>query len=166
MMNKYTIIACLWWGVVFSQDPLQGVIQFQENNNIYPLTGANAFWQNTTVGTVTDSEGAFLLERVPSTNILIISYLGFKTDTLKIESSFISHRMIQSEEDELKEVVLSQRKKTLQKSFIETQNILKVTEDLAAPDCSWLLLAAPGCYWLFLNASDCFWLFLTAPDCF
>ena len=28
------------------------------------------------------------------------------------------------------------------------QNILKVTEDLAAPGCSWLLLAAPGCYWL------------------
>ena len=136
IMKKYALILSLWWGMIFSQDALQGLIQYQDNNNIYPLVGANVFWQNTTVGTTTNRNGFFLLERVPSTNILIISYLGFKTDTLKTESSFISHQMVQSPKDELKEVILNQRKKPLQKSFIETQNILKVSsEELLKAAC-------------------------------
>ena len=135
-MKKYILLVCLSWGVVFSQDPLSGVIQYQENNNIYPLIGVNVFWQNTTVGTITDIEGTFQLEVVPDTDLLIISYLGFKTDTLKVESSFITHQMIQDWEGELAEVILSQRKKTMQKSFIETQNILKVSsEELLKAAC-------------------------------
>ena len=135
-MKKYIFFVCLSWGVVFSQDPLNGVIQYQESNKTYPLIGANVFWQNTTVGTITDSEGTFQLEGVPDTDLLIISYLGFKTDTLKIEFSFITHQMVQDGKDELAEVILSQRRKTIQKSFIETQNILKVSsEELLKAAC-------------------------------
>ena len=81
-------------------------------------------------------EGAFRLERAPTTDRLIISYIGFKTDTLKITTSFISHQMTQNQEDELDEVTLTQRRKASQKSFIETQNILKVSsEELLKAAC-------------------------------
>ena len=124
------------WGVVFSQDPLSGIIKYQENNKIYPLTGANVFWQNTSVGTVTDMEGNFQLQRVSDTDWLIISHIGFKTDTLKVETSFISHQMGLNEVDELAEVKLTQRRKEIQKSYIETQNILKVSsEELLKAAC-------------------------------
>ena len=43
--------------------PLSGVIQYQENNKTFPLIGASVFWKNTTIGTITDIEGAFRLER-------------------------------------------------------------------------------------------------------
>lgn len=128
-MKKYILIVCFSWGVVFSQDPLNGIVQYQENNKTYPLTGASVFWQNTTIGTVTDIEGAFQLERTPETDLLIISYVGFKTDTLKIQMPFITHQMIQDQDDELDEVTLTQRRKASQKSYIETQNILKVSSD-------------------------------------
>jgi outer membrane receptor for ferrienterochelin and colicin len=122
--------------MVYSQDPLSGVIQYKENNKIYPLIGASVFWKNTTIGTVTDMEGAFRLERAPATDLLIISYIGFITDTLKIDTSFISHQMTQNQEDELDEVTLTQRRKASQKSFIETQNILKVSsEELLKAAC-------------------------------
>ena len=128
-MKKCIFIVCMSWGVVFSQDPLNGIVQYQENNKTYPLTGASVFWQNTTIGTVTDIEGAFQLERTPETDLLIISYVGFKTDTLKIQMPFITHQMIQDQDDELDEVTLTQRRKASQKSYIETQNILKVSSD-------------------------------------
>ena len=106
------------------------------NNKIYPLTGANVFWQNTSVGTVTDMEGNFQLQRVSDTDWLIISHIGFKTDTLKVETSFISHQMGLNEVDELAEVKLTQRRKEIQKSYIETQNILKVSsEELLKAAC-------------------------------
>ncbi|MDA0936228.1 MAG: TonB-dependent receptor [Bacteroidetes bacterium] len=128
-MKKYILIVCFSWGMVFSQDPLNGIVQYQENNKTYPLTGASVFWQNTTIGTVTDIEGAFQLEKTPETDLLIISYVGFKTDTLKIQMPFIRHQMIQDQDDELDEVTLTQRRKASQKSYIETQNILKVSSD-------------------------------------
>ena len=128
-MKKHILFVCLSWGVVFAQEPLEGIIQYQENNEIFPLTGANVYWQDTTVGTVTDIEGKFQLERVSSTDLLIVSYLGFKTDTLKIQSSFLRHQMTSNREDELDEVTLTQRRRATQKSFIETQNILKVSSD-------------------------------------
>ena len=45
-MKKYILIVCFSWGVVFSQDPLNGIVQYQENNKTYPLTGAmnKALW--------------------------------------------------------------------------------------------------------------------------
>lgn len=128
-MKKHILFVCLSWGVVFAQEPLEGIIQYQENNEIFPLTGANVYWQDTTVGTVTDIEGKFQLERVSSTDLLIVSYLGFKTDTLKIQSSFLRYQMTSNREDELDEVTLTQRRRATQKSFIETQNILKVSSD-------------------------------------
>tara|TARA_B100001057_G_C22857031_1_gene953066 strand:+ start:1784 stop:3970 length:2187 start_codon:yes stop_codon:yes gene_type:complete len=122
--------------MVYSQDRLSGVIQYQENNKTYPLIGASVFWKNTTKGTVTDMEGAFQLERAPATDLLIISYIGFITDTLEIDTSFINHQMSQSQEDELEEVTLTQNSKASQKSFIETQNILKVSsEELLKAAC-------------------------------
>ena len=135
-MKKYIFIVCLSLGMVYSQDPLSGVIQYQENNKTYPLIGASVFWKNTTIGAVTDKEGAFRLERAPATDLLIISYIGFITDTLKIDTSFISHQMTQNQEDELDEITLTQRRKASQKSFIETQNILKVSsEELLKAAC-------------------------------
>ena len=135
-MKKYIFVVCLSWGMVFSQDPLSGVVQYLENNKTYPLIGASVFWKNTTIGTITDIEGAFRLERAPETNLLIISYIGFRTDTLKISTPFISHQMIQNQEDELDEVTLTQRRRASQKSFTETQNIIKVSsEELLKAAC-------------------------------
>ena len=95
--------------------PLSGVIQYQENNKTYPLSEP-VFFENTTIGTVTDIEGAFRLERLPETDLLIISYIGYKTDTLKITTPFISHQMIQNQEDELDEVTQPSAESS-QKSF-------------------------------------------------
>lgn len=49
-----------------------------------PLAGANVYWANTTEGTTTDSLGNFELEPVPTTQLLVVSFIGFHNDTIHI----------------------------------------------------------------------------------
>ena len=114
-MKKYILIVCLSWGTSFRKTPSAESYNTKRIKKLIPLS-AQVFLENTTIGTVTDEEGIFRLERTPDTEILIISYIGFKTDTLKISSPFISHQMIQNQEDELDEVTLTQRRRASQKS--------------------------------------------------
>ncbi len=136
-MKKYLLIIYISCGFVFSQDRLTGSIQYKESDKIYPLIGANVFWQDTDVGTFTSDGGFFELEKVPNRTLLVISYVGFKTDTLMIKSNQkIDHFLTLDTEEELNEVTLTQRRKSIQKSFIETQNILKVSsEELLKAAC-------------------------------
>ena len=86
-MKIHLLIACLSCGLIFSQENITGSIQFKENDKIYPLEGANVFWQDTSVGTSTNGEGFFELEKNPKMTLLVISHLGFKTDTVNIKSA-------------------------------------------------------------------------------
>lgn len=52
-----------------------------EGNSI-PLVGANVFWLGTTIGTTTNHEGYFVINRLKDAEKLVISFVGYKTDTL------------------------------------------------------------------------------------
>ena len=62
-MKIHLLIACLSYGLIFSQEYITGNIQYKENDKIYPLEGANVFWQDTSLGTSTNGEGFFELEK-------------------------------------------------------------------------------------------------------
>ena len=61
------------------------------NANGVPLEGANIVWLSTNKGTVTNESGEFLIrlpKRLP--HILLVSFAGYKTDSLKIhDTSFV-----------------------------------------------------------------------------
>lgn len=123
----------------FSQMNLKGTIFTLENTQEIPLTGASIYWLGTQVGTTTNEEGQFNIPLEASTNQLIISYIGFKTDTLTIkDQKFISHFLISSKAESLDEVTLTQRRKAIQKSYLEAQNIVNVNsaELLKAACCN------------------------------
>ena len=138
-MKIQLVTLCLSWIVTFSQENLSGTIKYKENNKIIPIAGVNLYWENTSKGTMSDEQGGFALERDLVSNVLIISHLGFKTDTLIVNSNErLDHFLVPDNEDELEEVTLIQRRKSLQKSFIEVQNIIKVSsaELLKAACCN------------------------------
>ncbi len=56
------------------------------DDNGQPLIGANVYWANTTVGTVTDIEGHFALEPVEGNHLLVASYTGFHNDTIHVHA--------------------------------------------------------------------------------
>jgi outer membrane receptor for ferrienterochelin and colicin len=49
-----------------------------------PLIGASIRWMNTNQGTLTNHDGHFNLSRSEESDLLIISYVGFTSDTVKI----------------------------------------------------------------------------------
>ena len=136
-MKTHLLIACFSCGLIFSQEYITGSIQYKENDKILPIEGANIFWLDSKVGTFTSKEGFFELEKMPNKNLLLISHLGFRKDTLKIKTEKkIIHFLTKDLEEQLDEVNLTQRRKSIQKSFIETQNILKVSsEELLKAAC-------------------------------
>ncbi len=104
------------------------------NTNI-GLAGANVFWLNTEVGTVTDIDGNFTISYKPFYKKLVISYVGFKTDTLTINTpKFIQHWLKST--DDLDEVVVTSRKQTTAKSYLKSQNVITVSsEELLKAAC-------------------------------
>lgn len=48
------------------------------------IVGANVYWANTAIGTATDINGEFYLQKMPGNNQLVASYVGYLNDTLTI----------------------------------------------------------------------------------
>src|SRR5688500_18964159 len=73
-------------GAALAQDTLRGIVaEENEKGKMLPLTGVNVFWLGTTIGTATDTAGVFTIECKHETHPLVISYIGYKADTLQVE---------------------------------------------------------------------------------
>ena len=68
-----------------AQDVFSGTVFGDDKSN--PLPGANVYWLATNKGTVTDIDGKFSMQKLPSDSQLVISYVGFTSDTLSIQNS-------------------------------------------------------------------------------
>lgn len=124
--------------LMFSQSELKGMImEANENNEHIPLPGANVYWLNTTVGASTDIDGMFTIPYNKNYKKLVISYVGFTTDTLDItEPKMVQHWL--KPVSNLDEVVLKGRRKPTATSYLESQNIINISsaELLKAACCN------------------------------
>lgn len=114
---------------VFSQQLLEGKIEdanaTQEKKG---LSGANVFWLDTSIGTVSDFEGNFSLPYEETYQKLVVSYVGYQTDTITVlNNKRLVHQLKPS--TNLEEVTVSARKKASSRSFIEAQNVINVSSD-------------------------------------
>ncbi|MBT5099665.1 MAG: TonB-dependent receptor, partial [Polaribacter sp.] len=113
--------------LISSQGKIEGmVMEVDSQNQQIPLLGANVFWLNTTIGTITSEDGMFTLPYEPSYKKLVISFVGYKTDTLTVDSPKMIHHLLKASED-LGEVTLSARKKSSATSFLTSQNISTIS---------------------------------------
>ncbi len=77
---------------LFAQGTLKGRVVNAEDNK--PLPFANVFLANTTKGTTTSDQGEFTLTEIPAgTQELVVSYVGFQTQALRIESNKTEQRL-------------------------------------------------------------------------
>ena len=123
---------------IFSQETLTGMIMDKNNpKDNLGVYGANVFWLNTSVGATTDEKGWFKIPYNKNYKKLLVSYVGYKTDTLTISDLEPIHHFI-TLENELEEVTLKSKKKATQRSFIQTKNVFTVNsaELLKAACCN------------------------------
>ena len=136
-MKKILTIFLLTPLFLFSQEKISGVISENVNNKEVPLGGANVYWLDSSVGTVTDFDGKFELPYKQKYNKLVISFIGYRTDTVSVTSpKLIRHTL--SPTSDLDEVVVTSRQKASSRSFLEQQNVINVSsaELLKAACCN------------------------------
>ena len=139
MKTIFRFLLLLFTFPMLAQEQVEGQLLFQENNETYPLEGVNIYWLNSSKGTVSDQDGKFTIAREISTNQLVLKYLGFRIDTLTVDSDKkIIHFMKEATGESLDEVELTQRRKAIQKSYFEAQNLIQVNsaELLKAACCN------------------------------
>ncbi|MBU2927449.1 TonB-dependent receptor [Winogradskyella psychrotolerans] len=128
-MKKYLVINFMFLSLILSaQDQLKGVVLETSSGKEMPLFGANVYWLGSSVGAITADDGTFTLPYKFSYNALVISYVGFKTDTIRVnENKYIKHVLQAS--DELDAVEITSRKQATRKSYLQASNTFTVTSD-------------------------------------
>jgi outer membrane receptor for ferrienterochelin and colicins len=63
---------------------ITGKVMAKESGTLQPLPGVNVYWENTTQGTATGSEGDFSIRQRTGQHMLVFSFVGFESQTIHI----------------------------------------------------------------------------------
>ena len=138
MQFKISLLLWLFGLQLMAQHTFKGMIMDKNNpENNLGIFGASVYWLNTKIGTTTNEKGWFEIPYKPEYKKLVVSFVGYKTDTLSITSTKPIHHFL-TEDNALDEVTISTTKKATAKSYLQTQNVFTVnnTELLKAACCN------------------------------
>lgn len=120
-------------GSLVSAQRVSGVVSEAADGKKAPLTGANVYWAGTTLGVSTDSIGHFSIPRSTQSNKLVVSFVGYQNDTLRIGAESEVEFVLRTEQS-LDEVVVRGSSTTIDRmSPIQTEII--TTRALAKAAC-------------------------------
>lgn len=126
---KIILLVLFTAGNILGQDHLAGMVgEKTPQGQIAPLIGANIMWMGTTVGTTSDEKGEFHIHRVDETNKLIISYIGYFSDTLEIADQEFVEVVLLSDEYKLDNVEVVGNTSSTYNDFISVENKSVVTQ--------------------------------------
>lgn len=88
---------------------LKGIVyELNDKNEKIPLIGTNVFWEGTQIGTTTDVNGVFNLNKIKSDHLhLVVSYIGYEPVEIEIPVDQDTIEITLSVNRELKEVVVT-----------------------------------------------------------
>lgn len=121
----------------FSQNEISGSVTEEVNGKVAPILGANVYWSGTTIGTVTNEKGQFTIPFSEENKLLVISYVGYKQQTITITNpKFITVKL--SPSSDLEAVVINAERKATQVSLFGQRNmvVLNSKELLKAACCN------------------------------
>src|SRR5919199_1245342 len=110
---------------------IRGTVGELVNGQRTPLVGATVRWTGTSVGTVTDSLGHFRLQRQLNTHHIIVSYVGYQSDTVDVANAIADLLVTLRAERTLQEVTVSgspgqiDRINPIQTEFITQRTLAK-----------------------------------------
>lgn len=138
-VKNFFVSMFLWLPLLaISQNNIEGmVMEDNPENRRLGLAGANVYWLNSQTGTITKTDGSFVIPFKKENNQLVISYVGFESDTLFIDSpKTVNHWLKPS--NALNEVVVQKKRDAVQKSYFSPQNVVTINsaELLKAACCN------------------------------
>ena len=126
ILNSFILLFPIF---ILAQTNLKGMIMDQENpKDNLGISGATVNWLNTNIGTITNEKGWFIIPFKKEYNKLVISYIGYKTDTIIVRDLTPIHHFI-TIENELKGITIRSKRGAVQKSLFATANTFTVNND-------------------------------------
>ncbi|WP_298650985.1 TonB-dependent receptor [uncultured Proteiniphilum sp.] len=105
-LMKVTLFVLMWMGYlcVSAQDiAVKGTVT---DTNGESLIGVTIQVQGTTIGTITDIDGRFVLQNIPSNSILEVSYVGMLSRTIALEGKTTIDIVLQEDTEILDEIIV------------------------------------------------------------
>ena len=107
---------------------IKGVVLETDNKgNFLPLEGASVIWLGTQHGTTTDSSGVFKLLPYTAEQRLVVSYSGYRNDTISIQRSG-ELKIILASNQQLNEVKITAKQRSTYVSALSTIRTQIMTE--------------------------------------
>ena len=136
---KHKIFIWFITSLIFSSSVFAG--DGKVKGNVYddtnqPLVGANVYWEKTSRGTTTDTNGYFELDQKENEGQLVVSFIGFTTLKMNVTTTDVPFQIILQSDVELDEVVVTERQIgtiTSRIAVIQTQRI--TFEELSRAAC-------------------------------
>lgn len=133
MSLSYKILFAIIFGAVISaqaQEKLSGQVSSGSTDKKEAIPGANVYWLNASGGTVSDQQGKFEIaipENLPAQ--LIVSFVGFQSDTLTIKPGQKKVSVKLQSSVELKEAKVTSKRDAVHLSTTETINTATLGRD-------------------------------------
>ena len=129
MKNILKIIIILIPLIASSQEVMKGMAMIKTNDGkVSGLAGATVYWLGTDVGTTTNDKGWFTIKYKPEYKKLVFSFVGYRTDTITVNTPKELHHFMQEEGGELEEVKIKGEKKNTAVSYLQSANIITINE--------------------------------------
>ena len=112
-----SLALALFPAFLFAQSTVSGVVLDSLTNE--PLPSATVYVNGTTKGTVTDSDGRFILENVSFPSTIVFSYVGYRPHALDLDRNPGTLSIELAANSELPEVVVSGKDKKINKEDLE-----------------------------------------------
>ena len=96
-MKKYILSSFLLLSpvIIFTQTSLSGMIMDSANpKDDLGVEGASIHWLNTNISSISNSKGWFKIPYEKTYKKLVISYLGYQTDTITVLNSNTIHHFL------------------------------------------------------------------------
>ena len=120
-------LSFLWLPAQTSLKILKGRVLEETAEGKIPLHGANIYWQGTTKGSSSNANGFFEIERIEESNVLIVSYTGYQSDTTFVDTENDIEIFLSSSLN-LQEVEVVTRVKTTNIGYMNPIKIEKIGE--------------------------------------
>ncbi len=112
-----------------AQDRLMGlVVEVGKDGKDAPLPGANVYWLGTTSGTVTGNNGVFLIPRTKGNEKLVVSFVGYRTDTITVTGQ-TNVKVTLVSDNVLQEVTVEGWKPSSGLNYLKGINVIEMDED-------------------------------------
>jgi outer membrane receptor for ferrienterochelin and colicins len=108
--NKFVLVIILYFLKIAISNAqfLEGkVLYINPKGTKSPLVGATLRWENAKDGAITDPYGYFKIKKEVQNHQLIISLIGYKTDTLMVHSYDFRTFILEEKSENLSEVIVS-----------------------------------------------------------